>query len=85
MFRFGFDASLLSSSGWLTHTPHHNTHSPPHAHHAPGNTCYLNSTLQCLSHLFPLVKYFATGAFRRHINTTSKDSSKGVFAKEFGE
>lgn len=52
---------------------------------AAGNTCYLNSALQCLSHLFPLVKYFITDEWRQHVNLTSVDSSKGVFAQEFGE
>jgi len=48
-----------------------------------GNTCYLNSSLQCLSHVFPLVKYFITNEYEKHVNTTSVDSTKGVFAKEF--
>jgi ubiquitin C-terminal hydrolase len=52
---------------------------------AAGNTCYLNSSVQCLSHIFPLVKYFVTGAYEKHVNTLSKDSTKGVFANEFGE
>ena len=35
-----------------------------------GNTCFMNSALQCLVHTQPLVDYF-TGDFMRELNRTN--------------
>lgn len=37
-----------------------------------GNTCFLNSGVQCLSHLEPLVSYFLTGKFQEHLELKLK-------------
>ncbi|KAL3900638.1 MAG: hypothetical protein SGCHY_001201 [Lobulomycetales sp.] len=50
-----------------------------------GNTCYINSILQCLSGTVPLSRYFLSGSFRRHINRYNKLSSKGKIAEAFAE
>lgn len=33
-----------------------------------GNTCYMNSILQCLSNLESLCSYFKSGNYKKHIN-----------------
>ena len=36
--------------------------------HLPGNTCFMNSALQCLSNTDPLTDYFIKKAYHKHIN-----------------
>ena len=47
-----------------------------------GNLCYLNSVMQCLNCLAPLVKFFTKGA--RLEEVTSPVSSGGTVANEVG-
>ncbi|XP_042877801.1 ubiquitin carboxyl-terminal hydrolase 8-like [Penaeus japonicus] len=47
-----------------------------------GNTCYMNSILQCLNNTTPFVKYFIEGTYSDDINPTSK--FRGEVAEEFG-
>ena len=42
-----------------------------------GNSCYMSSSLQCLSHVFPLTAYFLSDRYLPHINVISKDSTGG--------
>ena len=48
-----------------------------------GNTCYINSTLQCLSNTFDLTKYFLLQYFRNDINTGNKLGSNGNIAAKY--
>ena len=48
-----------------------------------GNTCYMNSTLQCLSNTFDLTKYFLLQYFRNDINTGNKLGSNGSVALRY--
>ena len=48
-----------------------------------GNTCYMNSTLQCLSNTFDLTKYFLLQYFRNDINTGNKLGSNGNIASKY--
>ena len=48
-----------------------------------GNTCYINSTLQCLSNTLDLTKYFLLEYFRNDINTGNKLGSNGVIAFKY--
>ena len=48
-----------------------------------GNTCYMNSTLQCLSNSFDLTKYFLLQYFRNEINTGNKLGSNGSVAMRY--
>ena len=48
-----------------------------------GNTCYMNSTLQCLSNTFDLTKYFLLQYFRNEINTGNKLGSNGNIASRY--
>ena len=58
----------------LTKFSAHNTHS---------NTCYLNSTIQCLSHTPILRDYFTTKSYLRDINTTNPLGHEGRLAQAF--
>ena len=48
-----------------------------------GNTCYINSTLQCLSNSNDLTKYFLLEYFRNDINTGNKLGSNGIIALKY--
>ncbi|KAJ3063307.1 ubiquitin-specific protease doa4, partial [Podochytrium sp. JEL0797] len=48
-----------------------------------GNTCFMNSTLQCLSGTAPLARYFNSGNYRKSINRSNPMGTKGVMAEEF--
>lgn len=45
-----------------------------------GNTCFMNSAIQCLSNTEDLTFYFLSGMYRGDINTSNKHGlSKGIF------
>ena len=48
-----------------------------------GNTCFMNSCLQCLSNTLPLTNYFLNGHYEDEINTTNVMGSKGRLAKNY--
>ena len=48
-----------------------------------GNTCYMNSALQCLSNTEDLTKYFLLDSFKAEINNGSSLSSKGMISKAY--
>ena len=48
-----------------------------------GNTCYLSSGLQCLSHIIPLTSYFLSGEYRNHLNRESRDGTGGLLAEKY--
>ncbi|KAJ3100042.1 ubiquitin-specific protease doa4 [Phlyctochytrium planicorne] len=50
-----------------------------------GNTCFMNSTLQCLSSTVPFSRYFLGGYYRRHINKMNPLGSKGVITDQFSQ
>lgn len=50
-----------------------------------GNTCYMSSALQCLSHTRLLVEYFKNEAYLKDINLRNKDGANGKLAVAFGE
>ncbi|KAI9480364.1 MAG: hypothetical protein EXX96DRAFT_562325 [Benjaminiella poitrasii] len=50
-----------------------------------GNTCYLNSIIQCLSGTLPLARYFISGTFRHHVNRSNKAGTGGVLVEAFSE
>lgn len=50
-----------------------------------GNTCYMNSALQCLSNTVPLRDYFISHDFRKDINKKNPMGMKGNIAECFGE
>ena len=48
-----------------------------------GNTCYMNSALQCLSNCEYLTKYFLSEYYKRELNVTSKYGSGGKIAESY--
>ena len=48
-----------------------------------GNTCFMNSALQCLSNCFQLTKYFLSNLYVNEINTENKLGSCGKIAKTY--
>lgn len=47
-----------------------------------GNTCYMNSVIQCLSNTIPLAKYFNKGLYEQHLNLRNMNSHPGEVARE---
>ncbi|KAI8095706.1 hypothetical protein BDF21DRAFT_353504 [Thamnidium elegans] len=51
-----------------------------------GNTCYMNSIIQCLSGTTPLARYFISGVFKQHINKqNNKVGTGGIMTESFAE
>lgn len=50
-----------------------------------GNTCYMNSIIQCLSATIPLARFFKDGSYRRCINRTNPLGTQGVLAQSVAE
>jgi len=49
-----------------------------------GNTCFMNSSLQCLSNTVPLTEFFLSGAYEKDINLENPLGTQGKLAEEFG-
>ncbi|KAI7872098.1 hypothetical protein BDF14DRAFT_1756361 [Spinellus fusiger] len=50
-----------------------------------GNTCFMNSIIQCLMGTPPFVRYFTSGSFKQHINKKNKLGTGGVLAESFAD
>jgi len=50
-----------------------------------GNTCFMNSSLQCLTHTDPLVDYFNNDVFKNDVNSDNPLGMKGEIADAFGD
>ncbi|ETW44598.1 hypothetical protein PFNF135_01167 [Plasmodium falciparum NF135/5.C10] len=50
-----------------------------------GNTCFLNSSLQCLSKILKFSNYFLNGSFWNHINYSNPVGQHGRLAKAYYE
>ena len=50
-----------------------------------GNTCFMNSAIQCLSNCEYLTKYFLSTFYKKEINCSSKYSSGGKIAESYFE
>ena len=48
-----------------------------------GNTCFLNSCLQCLSHALPLTEYFLCDTWSRDVNEANPLGSRGRLADAY--
>jgi len=49
-----------------------------------GNSCFMNSVIQCLAYVPPLVSYFCSDYYYNNINFNSQYGSKGELAVELG-
>lgn len=45
-----------------------------------GNTCYMNSMVQCLSATIPLARFLKEGSYKKAVNKTNVLGTKGVLA-----
>ncbi|KAG0288002.1 ubiquitin-specific protease doa4 [Dissophora globulifera] len=50
-----------------------------------GNTCFMNSVIQCLIATPPLSRYFLDGSFKRHINYKNPLGTQGKLADAFSD
>jgi len=50
-----------------------------------GNTCFMNSTLQCLAHTDPLRRYFLSGDYASDLNRDNPLGTGGELATRFAE
>jgi ubiquitin C-terminal hydrolase len=50
-----------------------------------GNTCFMNSTLQCLAHTEPLQRYFLSGAYKGDLNRDNPLGTRGELATQFAK
>lgn len=50
-----------------------------------GNTCFMNSVLQCMSNCPPITKYFLENQHMGELNISNPLGMKGLVAKAFGE
>lgn len=50
-----------------------------------GNTCFMNSCLQCLSNTKPLTEYFIGKYFEKEVNKDNPLGSKGRLAKNYAK
>lgn len=48
-----------------------------------GNTCFMNSALQSLSHTLPMTRFYLTGSYKRDLNKTNPLGMKGVLAETY--
>lgn len=49
-----------------------------------GNSCFLNSVVQCMNHTEPLKRYFLSGEYQREINKDNPLGSHGQVAVAYG-
>ncbi len=49
-----------------------------------GNTCFMNSSLQCLAHAVPVLRTFLSGKYMEDINRVNPLGMKGELAEAFG-
>mmetsp|Transcript_6615 Transcript_6615/g.13554 ORF Transcript_6615/g.13554 Transcript_6615/m.13554 type:complete len:1188 (+) Transcript_6615:229-3792(+) len=49
-----------------------------------GNTCFMSSALQCMSHVLPLTRYFLSNKFERDINLNNILGTGGKVARAYG-
>ena len=50
-----------------------------------GNTCFMNSCLQCLSNTAPLTNYFLQQLYEKEINRVNVLGTKGKLAKTYAK
>jgi len=49
-----------------------------------GNTCFMNSGIQCVANTFPLTEFFLTNRYFDEINEDNPLGTKGKLVRKFG-
>ena len=50
-----------------------------------GNSCFMNSIIQCVNHIEPLTKFFLTGEFSKQINRNNPLGSGGMVSTAYAQ
>ena len=50
-----------------------------------GNTCFMNSSIACLSNCTELTAYFISGEYKKDINKSNKEGLGGKLANEWNQ
>ena len=50
-----------------------------------GNTCFMNSALQCLSNTWPLTQYFLGAHFKKEVNMANPLGTKGKLVLSYSK
>lgn len=48
-----------------------------------GNTCFMNSSLQCISNCYELAQYFLTDSYKKDINTDNPLGTQGALSRSY--
>ncbi len=48
-----------------------------------GNTCFLNTAIQCISNCWELTNYFLKNHYKNDLNITNPIGSKGLLARAY--
>ena len=48
-----------------------------------GNTCFMNTTLQCIVNCYELTNYFLNDSFKKDLNVTNPLGSQGTIARAY--
>ena len=51
--------------------------------HNLGNSCFMNSILQCVNHIVPITQYFLKGAYLKDLNSSNPLGSGGIVATAY--
>ena len=51
--------------------------------HNLGNSCFMNSIIQCLNHVVPITQYFLKGTYLKDLNKTNPLGSGGIVASAY--
>ena len=50
-----------------------------------GNSCYMNSGLQCLSKISPLTHFLLSDSYEAKVNRLNRDGTNGQLVKEYSD